>query len=202
MKKITFKLLLPAAIFAFSVVSTSLAAPLQTQVTAFTGAAASALSVGDAVESEKTVSTDVNSSMDLLINNAIGVRLLPETTARVELSPEGHPVLHVEKGNVLLNVLKLTDGAEFSVKTPTAIASVRGTQFWGRVLPSGPDASNTFAVREGSVEIQLLATGQRTLVHAGEAIDLSEGVRSLQVRPALEAELQAMIAADQIATSA
>lgn len=202
MKTYAYKHALLLVLFCFVSFATSFASEIDIQVTQISGSSDSTFIVGDTVQLDDELSTDSATSLDMVIDQSIGVRLLPDTIAHMEQSPEGNPVLYVSQGNVLLNVLKLKSGTVFSVQTPAAVASVRGTKFWGRVLPSGVNGGNTFAVSEGSVEIELLNTGQRTLVHAGEAIDIMDDDTVLRVRPALEIELRALVAADQIATSA
>ena len=112
-----------------------------------------------------------------------------------------HPVrLVVAEGNVVLNVKKLAPETRFSVETPVSIAAVRGTQFWGRVSGSETQSPvSTFAVREGAVEILAKSSDQRVTLQAGQAVDLAADTGSVQLRPALAQELEAMAVADQIA---
>lgn len=80
--------------------------------------------------------------------------------------------------------------------TPTAVAAVRGTQFWGRVNPA--DQPGIFAVREGSVEITVRATNESVTVEAGRAVVIAPGGESIEERAAAEGELGAMEQIDEI----
>ena len=98
---------------------------------------------------------------------------------------------------VNIHIEKLPEGAQFKVSTPTSIAGVRGTQFWGRVKPVEGSASSTFAVRRGVVEITVKSTGQTYQIEEGKALDITEG-KSSEVRDAKPEELDAIAQADEI----
>ncbi|EMG10215.1 sigma factor regulatory protein, FecR/PupR domain protein [Leptospira interrogans serovar Icterohaemorrhagiae str. Verdun HP] len=90
----------------------------------------------------------------------------------------------------------LAKGQSLIVHTPTVVAAVRGTQFWGRV--NGKDETGTFAVREGAVEITRKSDNAKVLIEAGQALDLKPGDRDLKVRVAAKEELAAMEQIDQM----
>ena len=110
--------------------------------------------------------------------------------------------LTLEKGNVVLNLDKLPEKSTFKLETPTAIAAVRGTQFWGRVMPTNKEGvmGTTFAVREGAVEITPLKSQQTYFVNKGQALFIPSDPTKTIERRALPEELKAMEQADAIST--
>ncbi len=159
---------------------------------------------GMTCEAGDMVMTRQGCHLDLSVGGQAGCRMLPGTTAAIgSVTPERIKLV-VAEGNVVLNVKKLAAGSEFTVDTPTSVAAVRGTQFWGRVT-GGESASpvTTFAVREGSVQIYDKASSKSVTVNAGQAVDMAGGkAGDPVVRTALPDEMNAMAVADQIAISA
>src|SRR5690349_10658886 len=72
---------------------------------------------------------------DVSLNNLAGCRVLGSTECAVEETAKENMRFNVTTGNVILNLQKLPSDSKFRIETPTAVASVRGTQFWGRVDP-------------------------------------------------------------------
>lgn len=143
--------------------------------------------------------------MDVMLNNKVGCRVLPSSEVLLASTNDQDMHLKINSGNIILNVEKLKTSS-FRVETPSAIASVRGTQFWGRVLdPSDPHPSTTFAVREGSIEIYSKALDRSFTVNEGQALDIPKTLSaetSITVRSALADELKAMEQASSVKTSA
>ncbi len=140
-------------------------------------------------------------SMDISLNDLAGCRILPSSEVNLEETASENMRLNVVSGNVILNLQKLPRASKFRVETPTAIASVRGTQFWGRVDSASGDAVTTFAVREG--EVKVLARGARRnfRLKPGQAVDIPRSGRPVS-RKALEGEMQAMEQASTVKTAA
>lgn len=159
-------------------------------------------SMGLQCQTTDTLMTHDGAQMDVAINGKAGCRLLPQT--EVSMRGAGRDMnLQISRGNIILNLDKLDEGSTFRVETPTAIASVRGTQFWGRVEAASPDNPvTTFAVREGIVEVLVKSTSQSFRLEQGQALDSPLSGAPSVVRPALAAELQAMDQADDIRTAA
>ena len=149
-----------------------------------------------------TLMTPDGAQLDVTLNGKAGCRVLPQT--EVSLQSTGSDMkVQVARGNVILNLDKLNEGSTFQVETPTAIASVRGTQFWGRVeTASTGDPVTTFAVREGAVEVLVKSASQSFRLEQGQALDIPLSGALPVVRPALAGELQAMEQADSIRTAA
>ncbi len=143
-------------------------------------------------------------TLDLAINNNAGCRFLGNTQATLNHINPGNTRLTILQGNVILNIDKLKPGETFAIETPMAIAWVRGTKFWGRVLPRNAVEDGivaTIAVLEGSVRIQPIGSDQIVDLKAGQAVDISKEAIPT-VRPALQAELDAMAMANEIAIAA
>ena len=130
---------------------------------------------------------------DFALNAIAGCRLLPSSHCVLTGTSPADMRLEVKSGNVILNLKKLPPNAKFQVETPTAIASVRGTQFWGRVdKAETPNPVTTFAVREGSVEIFSKTAGKTFMLEKGQALDIPLQAAEPVFRPALQEELAAM----------
>lgn len=153
------------------------------------------------VRKDDVLRAGTGGSMDVSLNGLAGCRLLSSTEVRVDGVAREDMRLSVVDGNVILNLQKLGGKSKFRVETPTAVASVRGTQFWGRVDAAGGDAVTTFAVREGAVDV--LAKGARRTfrLKPGQALDIPR-VGKPASRDALEEEMQAMEQASTIKTAA
>ncbi|TGK00021.1 iron dicitrate transport regulator FecR [Leptospira langatensis] len=153
------------------------------------------LKINDTIKEAETVKTDKDSTLDL--TTTLGtVRLLGGSEASVAALRADQNYIKVNEGNILVKVVKLNKNESISIDTPTVVAAVRGTQFWGQV--NRANETGTFAVREGSVQITRKDDEARVLIKAGEAVDLGPGVKTLKVREAAKAELAAMEQIDQM----
>ncbi len=150
------------------------------------------------------VTSEANSTLDLSVNGMAGCRVLPTSEFAIVNASRTDMHVQIKNGNAIMNLKKLHMGSTFKVETPTAVATVRGTQFWGRVQPATPtNPVTTFAVREGKVDVLDKKSGKVVQLKKGQAVDLAKDGSALPViRPALEGEMQAMAQASQIKTSA
>ena len=160
-------------------------------------------SVGMACQKEDQLKTTSECSMDIAMNGMAGCRVLPSSECLIADADQDSMQLKVNNGNVILNLEKLPQGSTFKVETPTAVASVRGTQFWGRVdLQKAENPVTTFAVREGTVEIFAKSVNKHFTVEKGRALDIPKDASSVpSIRTALAGELQAMEQASSIKTT-
>lgn len=169
------------------------------------------LQAGDSLQNGDRVETRTpECRVDWSMNDLAGCRVLPGSKVDMAQSDGPDMAVRVLDGNIILNLKALPADSKFKVETPTAIAAVRGTQFWGRVKPGRPYGGSeegmtsditTFAVRKGAVKISYKETGETFDLEEGQAIDLKSGGYTTQVREALEAEMQAMQQADLIPVS-
>ncbi len=153
-----------------------------------------ALEAGDVLET-KTGSADVS------LNGLAGFRLLEQSKAEVVSTEISNTRIRAELGDILVRIkedFKKEKGSSFELETPTLVAAVRGTQFWGRVGNTGVESMTTLAVREGEVSLKLKASGLELNLKAGEAVDASNSLAAPSVRKAVAPELQALEQAEQI----
>lgn len=157
------------------------------------------LTAGMPCEAGDMLMTRPGSTADVMVNGLAACRLLPGTTAALAGVRGDKMQILVAEGNVILNVNKLPQTSRFIVDTPTAVAVVRGTQFWGRVAGVDDAAQTTFAVKEGMVRVTMKDSGAEIDLSPGDAVDVDPGSAELHSRKATQDEMNAMRAADQMA---
>lgn len=146
------------------------------------------------------IKTAPGAAVDFGWNDAkAGVRILPESIVAIQEDKNEKMQIEIEIGNILANLKeKLKAETSFGVMTPTAVAAVRGTQFWGRVENQSAPVT-TFAVKEGKVELTVRESGKKFQLEQGQALDVSKVNANLAVvRQALPVEMQAMQQAEEI----
>ena len=158
---------------------------------------------GGACQAGDKITTSGECTVDIAVNQTAGCRLLPSSECSIVDSSKSSMHLNVTNGNAVLNLDKLSKDTSFKLETPTAIASVRGTQFWGRVdLQHLENPVTTFAVRRGTVDVFAKSAGKNFSLAEGQALDIpKDASTSPNIRPALAGELQAMEQADAIKTA-
>ena len=154
---------------------------------------------GMAIEAGDQLKTGADGLVDLSLNGLAGCRLLGSTEVSLAATEQDKMAVSVTTGNVILNLNQLSSGSAFKLETPTAIAAVRGTQFWGRVDAASGAPATTLAVREGSVEVTVKASGTTYTVAQGQALDIPMGPTTPSVRAALDEEMAAMAQASDVA---
>ena len=154
---------------------------------------------GMAANAGDVVMTRQGGQLDLIVNGQAGCLMLADSVVAIANTDQERTKLMVAEGNVVLNIKPLTPGSEFTVDTPSAVATVRGTQFWGRVTGGEGEAVSTFAVKEGSVRVTAKESGKTVDLSAGQAVDLAEQAADVNARSATAGEMDAMKAADLIA---
>ncbi|MEW6201324.1 MAG: FecR family protein [bacterium] len=106
------------------------------------------------IKSGDAIRTESASSVIIRFDDNTMVKLGPMASMvleRLEKSEKGASTgLDVSVGKTWARVKKLTDESDFKVRTPTAIAGVRGTYFSSEVAE---DTTSNFDVFEGSVEV-------------------------------------------------
>jgi len=166
----------------------------------------------DILKKGDVLETGPDCKVDMSMNDLAGCRVLASSRVEVMGWKPDNMSLSVSQGNVILNLKKLPEGSSFKLETPSAVASVRGTQFWGRVesapVNSWPvdkafSSVTTFAVREGEVQVLDKASSRIFSLKKGGALDIpKDGKTAPFVRAALAGEMQAMEQAEEIHTHA
>jgi hypothetical protein len=88
----------------------------------------------------------------------------------------------LSRGGVFSRVTKRLRG-RYEVRTLTAVAGVRGTEFfveYGRTIDLHPDIG--LCVNSGSVEVEVIDSGETVLVDAGKGINIIGGTRLTKPR--------------------
>ncbi len=206
MKKYSHFLILVTALIILPVKAWCESAASQVRVDAIKGEASVIradrtlpIQAGDTLQQGDQIRTASNGTVDLVVNNVAGYRALPDSESSIINADPSDTSLGVSKGKIVINLSKLSKNSSFQVKTPTAIAAVRGTQF--SCEANGYIRGASFAVREGIVEVQTLSTGQSIMLNEGFALDVPlDFSGSLNPREAQGMELATLDQASSIKT--
>ncbi len=136
--------------------------------------------IGDAIKEGMTIKTVGPKSIAEIYFGENAVKILGDTVIKVEKllsnvsdNTEESSFI-VEKGRMFSKVTKkLAKGDSYQVKTPTAIAAVRGTDF----LVTQEDDKANVACLDGLLEVlnQSLATGQPIVLEEKQEVDVVPG---------------------------
>jgi len=129
------------------------------------------IKIQDAVKDGDTIETGDKSSVIVQVGDELLVRFEANTKVSVtSISDIARRQISLEKGKVLSSVKKLKKGNEYFIKTPTAVASVRGTEF----LTDYAEGKTTVAVGKGSVSVVKSGTKEEKLVNPGNSVVVAE----------------------------
>jgi FecR-like protein len=127
---------------------------------------------GDAVRTGK------GGSAHLLIGERGAVLVRENSAFKLEGNTQ-NTTLRFAFGEFLIGLRRKLEGGEtFKVRTPSAVAAVRGTLFWGK-----SDAKKTSTYAGFGHTIAVTAKGKTVLVHAGEATTIPFGEAPAEVAP-------------------
>lgn len=129
------------------------------------------------------LTTDKNSRATIVFANGMETRINENTNFKIETNPEEMKgtgnIVSIKKGQTWSNVYR--KGSKFDFRTPTAVASVRGTK---KDLKVGALGETTIMVYEGEVEVKndfgtvTVKENERTTVEAGQAPKPPEQIKS------------------------
>ena len=106
--------------------------------------------------------------------------LVKESTSLKISGKKGAVLARVPKGEFLIGIKKkLRKGESFRVKTPAAVAAIRGTLFWGL---SDDELNSTYACFQHSIEIA--ARGKKVVLQPGEKTFIPYGKAPGKKEPA------------------
>lgn len=110
-----------------------------------------------------------------------GNAVLVKEKSRVALrGDKKNPLVDFEVGEFLIGLKKkLAAGRTFKVKTPVAVAAVRGTLFWGL---SDEQKTTTYACFSGSIQIE--SGGKTVALEPGKTVKIPFGAPMEAVKPA------------------
>ena len=118
--------------------------------------------------------TGSNSLLIIQLNSKGELKLRGNTILILEATGKETSII-LNSGSVFAKVNKLVNSS-FSVRTPSMVAGVRGTEFfvaYGRTVETEPDV--WLCVNEGSVNVSLIKTGDSVIVNEGEGINIISG---------------------------
>jgi len=118
--------------------------------------------------------TGIDSLLILELNNKSELKLRENTILVLEGTGKETSLI-LKSGSIFSRVNKIINGS-FSVRTPSMVAGVRGTEFfvaYGRTIETEPDI--WLCVNEGSVDVSLTKTGDSVIVNEGEGINILSG---------------------------
>lgn len=153
------------------------------------GKASAPVKVQDQVKDGDIIETGERSYVIIQTDDGIVIRF--DSNTRVvfkSISDEKNRELNLDRGKVVSSVSKLKKECEYRVKTPTAVASVRGTEF----LTEFDKGKTVVAVGTGRVSVVKIATSEDIPVDAGntavvaESIDASVELREINKVEELE----------------
>jgi ferric-dicitrate binding protein FerR (iron transport regulator) len=132
--------------------------------------------LGEPLNPGDVISTGAESLAVIDLANSTTLKLRPKTTLAIDSIGETTAVT-LNAGGVFTHVLKKLTG-RFSVKTQTAVAGVRGTEFffaYGRTVDALPDV--WLCVNSGAVDVSLPRTGASVVVREGFGINIVAGTK-------------------------
>jgi len=139
---------------------------------------------GVMLESGSTVKTRDSGAEIVLVPNGSVIVLDNNTTFRIDSlhdadsnQADNENVFSLIAGKLRLIAAKIT-GSSYSVRTKTAVAGVRGTDFYRMYAPAA--GRDWLCVTEGSVQFDSPTGDQGVLVSAGEFVDLNKGFKTAQ----------------------
>ncbi len=120
------------------------------------------------------------------------IRVAPNTTFTYSQADPTHSRVHLDQGQMWINVEGLKPGESFEVETPGAVAAVRGTRFSVRI---NADGSTVISAREGNVVV-MSANATVTLTAGFESQVPASGAPGLPHPLSAEEQLRWGMASD------
>lgn len=122
------------------------------------------------------ITTGDNSSAEIALEGSHIIFLRSNSDFTVESSRQSESIFNLNLGSLLARLQKLGEGRVLKVRTPAAVAAVRGTEFGVEVDPENSAQTHIGVFDEGKVEIQggkgpseTLTANQETKIAAGQA---------------------------------
>jgi len=140
------------------------------------GAASRDAAIGDTLGPGDVIVTGARALAVIDLANGTTLKLKEKTTLAIDSIGESTSV-RLTAGGVFTTIARKLTG-RFSVNTQTAVAGVRGTEFfmaYGRTIDAKPDV--WLCVNSGAVEVSIPDTGQTVVVKQGLGINIVGGER-------------------------
>jgi ferric-dicitrate binding protein FerR (iron transport regulator) len=157
---------------------------LEGDVTVQSGGETESARIGTEMREGDLVETGPGATAIIDLGSGAEIKLRGNTAARIEeLRAEDGVDVGLERGGFFALVRRAIRGG-FRVSTGTVVAGVRGTQFFvafGRTVEDRADV--WLCVNEGTVDVEVPETGERTEVREGEGINILAGTRLTGAQP-------------------
>jgi hypothetical protein len=130
------------------------------------------LNLGDEIQEKDAVRSGAEDSLTLELNNGHRIFILPSTSLVIKTAQEKSTELEQESGSLWCKVKPLSKDSNFHVRTPTAVAGVRGTAFITMVID--PNTTD-LCVCEGTVDVtsegitKSIPQGRGSMITSGKA---------------------------------
>ena len=142
---------------------------------------------GDQLSGADLVTTGADGTAIISVGERAEIKLRENTSVLVSRAGDAGEV-ELRTGSVFARVARVAGAVSgsrpiFSVRTPTVVAGVRGTEFfvaYGQAIEEQPDI--WLCVNEGTVEVAIPSSGETTLVEEGEGINILGGTRATDPR--------------------
>lgn len=197
MKKIIFTLVLIALMFtALDAAGVALMTAAKGKVNLRRGGKNISFKVGDSLNDFDEIRTRSNSfAAYKYIDDSSTIKVFSNSYVVVNASRRDKVLDKTIKLNWGRLLTKVNPGNKGRVKisTPTTIASVKGTQFLTSVNDEG---EVTYIVTKGTVGVEIIETGQRSEVNAGQTASVDKDL-VLSVRATTPEDIQSLDAAEQ-----
>lgn len=133
------------------------------------------------------IETGVKSSLVIQAGSEFTVRIEENTAVIISsITDISKRQICLEKGRVLSRVEKLKKGNEYIIKTPTAVASVRGTEF----LTDYSGGKTIVAVGKGKVSVVKTVTSEEKFADPGKTVVVAESVEMRDINQVETLELK------------
>ena len=117
------------------------------------------LAIKDTVSEGDSVKTGRQSFVTIQFKDTGVIRIQENSlVTMISLFSQDRGELFIDHGQVLSKLKRLQKGREYRIKTPTAVASVRGTEYSTGYI----NGKSLVAVRKGLVEVDTVAAGEKT----------------------------------------
>ncbi len=127
----------------------------------------------DQIQNGDIIETGEKSSMIVQVGDELIVRFEENTRAVINsITSIEKREISLDQGKVLSKVSKLKRGSEYMIKTPTVVASVRGTEF----LTDYNGLNTTVAVGKGRVSVVKSDSKTEKLVDSGKSVVVEVGM--------------------------
>jgi hypothetical protein len=160
-----------------------------------------AVHLGDTLQEGDLLQVGADSYASLRLQDGSQLHVQAGSQVRVQRSrevPQSRRLrtsIGLEQGRVDTQVAPQRPGSRFDVRTPLAVAGVRGTRFGVSLNADGSQALSD--VVEGQVAVEVLSSGQSSAVAAGQGAVVRQGRARPLVRSLLAAPLLSLDAAQE-----